>query len=709
MLWEDALTSFASSTQGDVQPRASVAGSGSPTWIKSGNQEIVTSLPASSPWSYYVWFSFLFGGETYYYIVWVNIDYATVDAAGSPLSLFSSQPTNILQPLLYAPGENDQVSGPSFDAAMMALANIDTWLTDWMPKINGWADAIGDTGSDWQGSAAAAFKWTLLQFAGELQNLHVQLNTPMNRWTDLYYAGIQQFKTFDALNNAFTAWQSNTYCGPLGCIGEAIAAAMNGVSLVPTSNSTYYGGYYGGSYGPAYPTMTINAPGYGSPTDSSFWTAIEATAKQNWLANVTNVLDAVATPAMATLGTSYQTAINGLGSLVQITLEAPPTDVNVNGGPNTGDGSSGNLNLNTNTGDPNINTGDPTITGGGSGGAGNLNLGNTNTGANTNTPDDLATITGGGSGGAGNLGTNTNTGDPDFAVTGGGSGANLNTADDEPSEDTITGPNGNTLDDSAGDPIEVPAGSTISSDGEVIGPNGSPVLGANGQPLTVPKGSTIGQSNGAAGNVVVPQGSKINTNGTVTGPNGKEVLDSNGNPLVLAKGSTIGADGTVLGPNGKAVPLSSQLLTDQEQALSGPGSTVLTGTGDGSVAALQTSVPTVGGAQITGTGTGMDQASLDHGGVPTETSLATTGTATTSSDDGLTSALGSGTGSSTGTTSGTSSTTSSGDEMPMMPGGMGGGGMGQQGGQDRQRTTWLAEEEEVWGTDIDAVSGTIGR
>jgi hypothetical protein len=53
-------------------------------------------------------------------------------------------------------------------------------------------------------------------------------------------------------------------------------------------------------------------------------------------------------------------------------------------------------------------------------------------------------------------------------------------------------------------------------------------------------------------------------------------------------------------------------------------------------------------------------------------------------------------------------TATSGGE-PMMPpmGGMGGAGAG--GGQDRQRTTWLAEDEEVWGTDSEAVSGVIGR
>lgn len=46
---------------------------------------------------------------------------------------------------------------------------------------------------------------------------------------------------------------------------------------------------------------------------------------------------------------------------------------------------------------------------------------------------------------------------------------------------------------------------------------------------------------------------------------------------------------------------------------------------------------------------------------------------------------------------------------PMMGGGMGMGGGPQQGQQERERTTWLAEEEEVWGTDPVCGPGVIGR
>ena len=48
--------------------------------------------------------------------------------------------------------------------------------------------------------------------------------------------------------------------------------------------------------------------------------------------------------------------------------------------------------------------------------------------------------------------------------------------------------------------------------------------------------------------------------------------------------------------------------------------------------------------------------------------------------------------------------------MPPMMGGM--GGMGNPGGQsekERERTTWLAEDEEVWGTDPDCAPAVVGR
>jgi hypothetical protein len=47
---------------------------------------------------------------------------------------------------------------------------------------------------------------------------------------------------------------------------------------------------------------------------------------------------------------------------------------------------------------------------------------------------------------------------------------------------------------------------------------------------------------------------------------------------------------------------------------------------------------------------------------------------------------------------------------PMAGGMMGGPGMGGQGqGQERERSTWLSEDEDVWGTDPDVGPHVLGR
>ncbi|WP_431885573.1 hypothetical protein [Micromonospora wenchangensis] len=61
---------------------------------------------------------------------------------------------------------------------------------------------------------------------------------------------------------------------------------------------------------------------------------------------------------------------------------------------------------------------------------------------------------------------------------------------------------------------------------------------------------------------------------------------------------------------------------------------------------------------------------------------------------------------------GADSATATAGGFPMMPpmGGMGGmGGAGQQGEKDRERKTWLEEDEDVWGTDPECGMAVIGR
>jgi hypothetical protein len=280
---------------------------------------------------------------------------------------------------------------------------------------------------------------------------------------------------------------------------------------------------------------------------------------------------------------------------------------------------------------------------------------------------------------------------------------------------TVVGPDGQTVMGPNG-PVQVPAGSTTSPNGTILGPNGQPVLGGGGNPLTVPPGSSVVPGTGSLSQpsalsplpsnspLHVPAGSSISPDGTVLGPNGNPVLGPNG-PISLPAGSHINPDGTVTGPNGQPLPNSSlvtpgggpPISTTPLQSLptmsslpsnaSGPfsgGPATLSSAAGGADKAL-----TAGG--LTGMTVGSDGQVLGGMSVPGGPTGMSPGSVTTSNP--------------AGTTPGSSGT-------PFMPpmGGMGGMGGGAQPAEGQGRgNTWLAEDEEVWGTASEAPPGVIGR
>jgi hypothetical protein len=179
------------------------------------------------------------------------------------------------------------------------------------------------------------------------------------------------------------------------------------------------------------------------------------------------------------------------------------------------------------------------------------------------------------------------------------------------------------------------------------------------------------------------------------------------------------------------IPKTGALHTDLENALSDsqrtgaalhqalasrgvttePGASVLSGGGAGSLTSGLSVVgnkPLVSPASATAGGTG--QVSLG-GTAGAGGGLGTSGLATSATP------ASSGRFTAPTTTSGAAGTAASTDsELPMMmPGmGMGGMGMGGMGGangqsQERERTTWLAEDEDVWGTEPDVAPQVLGR
>ncbi|MGW3635124.1 hypothetical protein ACWD7F_34145 [Streptomyces sp. NPDC005122] len=655
--WERAVGTFASSTDGTITGRDEVAGNGAATWL----------LPQAHGWTwrrddgiagadywpaYDAWNSWNYRGlinsRPNSFVLGVNMDWAKWgNEADGPLAKFThaGEILNAVNP----PNENDTTSSNSFSSAAFALQGVDEWLQDWMPTIRGWSDELNVSGGNWNGSAASEFKWMLDQFHIELQKMHLQLtNAPYLE--DLGHNGDVLWTATGKVNEAFQTWFNSLYAWPVNCVENALYLATRGkgpdVTLWPDGSLKYF---------------TFNTP-LGEVQTQEFWDNLEAAAKQIWMDNVHTLLDSVANTWLGRLDSSYATSISDFSRGLQpVSLGAPPApDLNTLGGGNTDLKTPGGGNTDLNTlggGNSNLNTL----------GGGNSNL---NVPGGLNSP---STISGG------------NQGTPILDSKG----------------NPVMGPDGK--------PLTLPPGGYIGAGGQLFGADGKPVM-INGKSVNAPKGSRAAPSDTPnGGNAMVPPDSTIGKDGTVTDLQGHTVLDANGNPVVLAKGDKIAADGTVLSPDGKPVSASAQQLANEQARINtqgtlqrpttsfseignGPGLLGATGIGGGSLG--------VGDAgRLIGTSRGMSPAALANGGVLPEGAAAEAGKTAAEMAAAEPEMAGQG--------------VSTMSEPPMIPpmGGMGmGGGLGgAQAEKDRQRTTWLAEDEEVWGTESGTISGVIGR
>ncbi|RSS83745.1 hypothetical protein [Streptomyces sp. WAC06614] len=690
MQWEDAIGVFAAKDQSTITRRDQVAGDAKAKWLGGHTVETKTQFASTAP--YDVWWSYNYtqvvSGHGYPYstVVGVNMNWGQF-GDDSPLGLFVRQPLNVLTPLVSSPNQNDTTSVWSFDASARLLRDLDGWFTGWMPTIKAWAADVDAPDSDFRGSAAGAFKWVLNGFASELENLHVQLNTPRPYWEPIEQARPVLHDTHLALWNGYQAWRGDRLAWPVNCLHDAFMAIMQTAQVTVDPNPK------------GDPKVTISTSA-GNPADQGFWDAVERDTRQMWVRHVQTALDAPAATAMGKLDKAYQAAIAALPDLTRPRMTAPPAPEPVKDGPGKGVGPDGKPLLGPDgkplagpDGAPLVGPGGKPLGGPGAGpdgapgaGAASITPGAVGTGGKS--PGALPSLTdpsvipGGVSGGA-------------------GAGGGLPVLD---------GSGKPVLDPATGLPLVLPPGSTIGPGGAVTGRNGKPVLGADGKPRIVPEGSHLGTAQPGGGAFRVPEGSKVTPEGTVTGPDGKQVLDSRGNPVVLPKGATIGAGGVVSGPDGKPVDEQHQLLLDEERALLTPSAMIRPGTssaglsgpsggfGGGAAAGAdalpKATVPTVGGGSYLGTESGMGPRALDNGGRLTAEQTAAAAAAAAQQGQALqaTAAAPGGVGA---------------PMIPPSPGmGMGGGAPGQ---QERRRTTWLSEDEEVWGTESGATSGVIGR
>ncbi|MCX4745831.1 hypothetical protein OG455_09890 [Kitasatospora sp. NBC_01287] len=728
--WEEALTTMVGAGRSDLPlvDRHQAAATGTYNWMSSHNviQQASDSIdkdslsPIFSLW----WVSSGPISDGNYVVVGAvgNWDEWDRDKANSKYLHFDLNPGPLLDVLRNAPHQNDYVSQPSFFAASDMIAKLGNWIPELQGTIKGWTDKIDVADSDLQGSAAGKFKEYLESYSKDLGDLWFSVcnfnppavGTQSNLENMLEAAGTALVTAAQALWDAWNNWRMapDGLAYPAGCLTQALAALLSsGVTVGTGSNGT-----------PTYSSNNVDI------TTDSFWHTVEDNGKQVWLDHLVNALDVPAKNAMGALALALS---NVDAALSTISPETPGVSQPTPPGQTPPGGDDGKTPPGGDTGQ--------TPPGG--------DTGKTPPGGDTtHLPPPPSHVNGGG----GNSYT------PPGA--GGGSTVPLLDKDGKP----VTGKDGK--------PLTAPAGSTIGANGEVFGPDGKPVLGPDGKPEYVPKGGKLGapSSSTTSGSAPfsVPPGSTLNADGTVNGPDGKLLLDAGGNPVYLGKKATIGKDGKVLDSNGKPISQQAQYLADEEHALdqasinppvtgggytgggytgggytgggytgsgyTGEGSDwpgtgsfnstssssgytgesfepdLGTGSGDFSLGGGIPSgpgAPTVGGTLLQGTTGYADRSLAQSGQFPT-------GAAGTSEVPGeeVAGEAAAGEAAEEAQMMGRSVSTTGGSGMPMMPGaGMGGMGGQQQGNQERQRTTWLAEDEEVWGTESGAVGGVIGR
>ncbi|MFD9594190.1 hypothetical protein ACFWA9_15710 [Kitasatospora sp. NPDC059973] len=756
--WEQVLAFFGGADQ-KIVDRTKIAElpAGSKSWIRPESVQKGTSganfyygtavdtghtdmakTGEARPDVWWAW-NYTFNKVNHHVVIGIPVNYTDWgNDTDKPLSQFIHQHEGILGPLASG-GGNGTVDPRSLRDAAQGLRDVGKWLETWYPRVRKWAELIDGPDSNWQGDAAGEFKMLLKRYALEIETIRLQLDT-VKHPQDLEAAADQIPKTVTGLFTVHKGWWDSGDLWPSHAIYKALEEEMTGKKPEFDQNGQ---------------VTSIPSASLGDATQDAFYVKLEQKAKQKWLDNVVKYLDkrqaaGGADPTDA-LNTAYQKLVTDFGrgyvnATLDLPTQAPP-------GPGAGDGAGG---------DGKGGPGNPDLGGGaGGGGGGNskLDLGaggggggdGKGGGNNTHLPPPPPVISpGGGGGGGGGAG-----------LGGDGAGTPILDKDHKP----VLGADKK--------PVMLPPGGYIGKDGQVYDANGQKVTGKDGKPVVVPPGSDVppGTGGGIYGqNAKVPKGSKVRDDGTVIGPDDKEVLDRDGNPVVLPKGGSIAGDGTLLDSTGRPISDISQRYTDRQHAIdamvgSGSGSSGGGTGGGGGIRPPSTgsdwnldlgssfgdygsggsSTSASGGlgsyAGLFGGagGTGLSSGGLSSGGLssgggsmprlvssggglspqaiensgglaPGGKTAAVAAAEAAAAEKAATQKAAAMAAEEQAAMRGRSVSTSGGG-MPMMPpmGGMGGGMGAGQGEKDRQRTTWLAEDEEVWGTETGAVDGVIGR
>ncbi|MFJ2189697.1 hypothetical protein ACIOJE_17410 [Kitasatospora sp. NPDC087861] len=719
--WESSLPVFSSSDRTTFTQRSSVSGDDKVKWIASHKYETLAYFKMPSPdgkgEGYDCWWSFNYinpDGQQYSHVIGCTLNWPQFEAETTDLGKWIRQGYDVLMPLAHSPYENDVMSVWSFDAAVDMLHGAEQLLHTWAPMVNQWAGDIAAPGADWTGTAAGQFKTMLSMFGAELEDLAKDVHD-RDAAGKLKAARESVGTAVLAMWNAQENYRNSRNAWPVNPLHDALLEGMSTAKV--TATPTLVPNLDGGATTYGVPDFVVTTA-WGDPHGDDFWKKAEQRAKEIWLKNVADILDPGVKTAFDSLDKGYVPAIKALNDPVKTVQMRRPYTPPADTPPGVNDPTSDvnkqlsdmnkNMNDSLNSLNKGMNDNFNTMAGGL-----DKNLKDTLGGGPGSLGGGSSGVGGGGSGFPG-LGGGVGGGGSGFPGLGGGGGSGVPVLDQ----------NGKQIFDANGNPVNVPPGSHIDpTTHQVIGPDGRPVLGPDGKPITVPDGATVGT--GPGDHMKVPPGSHIDESGRVIGPDGKPVLDGNGNPVVVDPGSRIDSDGTLLDPDGKPISELSQLLADQRHAVNagidgGGGDGLLGGDGFRSGTYHPSGSPFGGSSGdsdglgvggFPGTGllpggrSGMSSKAMAAGGDP-NTAQARAAAEAADAAEKAAAAKAAAEAEKNALTGKNVPTT--GGMPPMMPPGAGAGAPNQK-DKDRQRTTWLAEEEEVWGTESTAVSGVIGR
>ncbi|GLY83555.1 hypothetical protein [Actinoallomurus iriomotensis] len=576
----------------------------------------------------------------------------------------------------------DVARGKRGSMDLQTLRDLEGAIRDfggWAQAVGGgmtqWANRLDSDDSSFRGKAAFLIYWRLKVNGDGLNDTYEQVNSRHGRpIADAVGDAADELANFNSTMSGH--WNTAYILNIRDWINNSLGAEINAVAGYIDDSGLQLGlpNYKLNAFnsdvdaGKAFIRNVLQNYPKGDLTSASGWQKIGDSITQTTLDNLKNLLDTYAQTAISTLKPKYVLATT---SLIEIT--PPPTETAPQPDPSNGDGGGGDGNLPPppdGGGGANI----PPPDGGGSGGGGGdipPPDGSGGGGGDIPPPDGSGGADLPGAGGGGDGGLN--------VPGGGGDGLNVPGGDGPPADG---GGNGAFV------PSPVPPGGSDAEGGGTgkgVGPGGDGAFDENGGGdgvITPPDGGAGGSllpPGAGKSDTAVPPGGGADGSGGFGSDPGKNFDPSGG--LGDGLGAGAGAGGGLGGGFG------------------GNGSGVGTGAGGGVGGGLGGGLGGAGGGLGGGLGGagGVGGAGLGNNGLGGNGLLDGVPAKLTGGSPGLNGAPGS-----SGGSDGSGG-------VPFFPPMMGGAGAGGEKPQERERQTWLSEDEEIWGTRVAVGSGVIGR